>query len=57
VPKLEWGYRSMAKPISEDTSKKNQEGLLRRVISTVGQKYTPDLHIPLPILNQLLRWA
>ncbi len=39
----------MAKAISENTSKKNQERLLRHVIESVGQKYTPDLHIPLPI--------
>ena len=39
----------MARPVSKNTSKKNQERLLRRVIGAVGQKYTPDLHIPLPI--------
>lgn len=39
----------MARPISKNTSKKNQERLLGRVIGVVGQKYTPDLHIPLPI--------
>ena len=39
----------MPKSISKNTSKKNQQRLLRSVISVVGQKYTPDLHIPLPI--------
>jgi len=39
----------MPRPKSEMTTKQNQERLLRRVMGAVSQKYTPDLHIPLPI--------
>lgn len=39
----------MTRDLSKNVSKKNQEKLLCRVIKSVGQKYTPDLHIPLPV--------
>lgn len=39
----------MRKSITNIISKRNQKKLLSGVVNSVGQKYTPDLHIPLPI--------